>query len=99
MEEAPMTQSQAYHKRAQRAQQKRAQQATQRRLQKARERLQCEQARAPRHVLAFEPAVPELGLPETVAGEVQWRLHAQQKLLGKIFGLMFPPCLWLPQLS
>ena len=93
-----MTQPQAYHMRVQRAKQKRAQQAKQQRLQKARQRLRREQARAQRHLQALEQAVQELGLPETVAAEVQWRLHAQQQLLGKIFGLMFPPGVWLPQL-
>jgi hypothetical protein len=29
---------------------------------------------------------------------VQWRLQAQQKLLGKLFGMMFPPHVWLPEL-
>jgi hypothetical protein len=93
-----MTRTQAYHTRAQRAKQQRAQQAKQRCLQKARQRLQREQARAQHHLQALEQAVQELGLPETVAEEVQWRLQAQQQLLGKIVGLMFPPAVWLPQL-
>lgn len=93
-----MTQSRAYHKRLQQARQKRAQQAKQRRLQQQRERLQGEQARAQRAVQALEQAVQELGLPKTVAEAVQWRLQAQQKLLGKLFGMMFPPDVWLPQL-
>jgi hypothetical protein len=88
MEEFPMPQPQAYQKRLQRARQKRGQQAKQRRLQRERERLRREQAQA----------VQELGLPETVAEEVQWRLQAQQKLLDKIVGMMFPPGLRLPQL-
>ena len=37
-------------------------------------------------------------VPETVTEEVQWQLQAQQKLLGKIFGMMFPPGVWVPQL-
>jgi hypothetical protein len=94
-----MTQTPAYHTRAQRAKQQRAQQAKQQRLQKARQRLQHEQARAQRHLQALEQAVQELGLPEIVAEDVQWRLGAQQKLLGKLCGMMFPPRLWLPQLS
>jgi hypothetical protein len=83
-----MTHARRYHKRLQKARQ--------RRLVKARERLQREQTRAQRHLQALEQAVQELGLPETVAEEVHWRLQAQQKLLGKIFGLMFPPCVRLP---
>jgi 3-hydroxyacyl-CoA dehydrogenase len=94
-----MTQPRAYHKRLQRARQKRAQQAKQRRLQHQRERLQREQARAQRVLQALERAVQELELPETVAEEVQWRLQAQQKLMGKIFGMMFPPSVRLSQLS
>jgi transcription initiation factor TFIIIB Brf1 subunit/transcription initiation factor TFIIB len=93
-----MTQPGAYHKRLQLARQKRAQQAKHRRRQRERERLQREQARAQRHLQALEQAVQELDLPETVAEEVQWRLRAQQKLLGKIVAMMFPPCLWLPEL-
>ncbi len=91
-----MTQTPAYHTRAQ---QQRAQQAKQPQLQKACQRLQREQTRAQRRWQALEQAVQELGLPETVAEDVQWRLGAQQKLLGKIGGLRFPPRLWLPQLS
>jgi hypothetical protein len=94
-----MTQSRAYHKRLQHARQKRAQQAKQRRRQQQRERLQREQARAQRALQALEQAVQELGLPETVAEDVQWRLQAQQQLLSKIVGMMFPPRVWLPPLS
>ena len=93
-----MTQCRAYHKHIQRARQKRAQQAKQHRLQQARERLQREQARAQRHLQALEQALQELGLPETVAEEVQWRLRAQQKPLGKVFAMMFPPGVWLSEL-
>lgn len=86
-----MTQSRRYHTRQHKARQ--------RRLQKERERLQREQARAQRALRALEAALVDLGLPETVAAEVQWRLQAQRQLVGKIFGMMFPPGLWLPQLS
>jgi hypothetical protein len=47
----------------------------------------------------WEQAVQELGLPETVAEAVQWRLQAQQQLLSKIVGMMFPPSVRWPQLS
>lgn len=76
----------------------RQQKAKQRRLHKECERLQREQARAQRHLQALEQAVQELGLPENIAAEVQWRVRGQQKLLGKIFGMMFPPRVWLSQL-
>jgi hypothetical protein len=92
MEEVPMTQPQAYHKRLQRARQKRAQQAKQRRLQRERERLQREQARAQRHLQALEQALVDLGLPETLAADLEWRLKALGQRLGKIFGIMFPTC-------
>jgi DDE superfamily endonuclease len=70
--------------------QRREYHAKQRRLQKYRERLQCEQARAQRHLQAVEQALVDVGVAETVVEEVQWRLKAVKKLLGKIFGLMFP---------
>ena len=70
--------------------QRREYKATQRRLQKSRERLQREQARAQRHLQALEQALIELGLPETLVVEVEWQLKAVGKLLGKIFGVMFP---------
>jgi DDE superfamily endonuclease len=77
---APMTRTQRreYH-------------AKHRRSEKYRERLQREQARAQRSLEAMERALIDLGLPETLAAEVQWRLKRVGKLLGKIFGLMFPP--------
>jgi DDE superfamily endonuclease len=76
---APMTRAQRreYH-------------AKQRRSQKYRERLQREQARAQRHLQALEQALVDVGVARTVVEEVQWRLKAVRKLLGKIFGLMFP---------
>ena len=77
---APMTRTQRreYH-------------AKHRRFQKYRERLQREQARAQHSLEAMERALIDLGLPETLAVEVQRRLTRVGKLLGKIFGLMFPP--------
>jgi hypothetical protein len=94
-----MTQPEAYHKRLQHARQKRAEQAKQRRRQRERKRLQREQVQAQRCMQALEHALQELGLPATVADEVQWRLQAQQKLVGKMFGMMFPPSVRLSQLS
>ena len=71
----------------------RQQTARRRRLRKERERLQHAQARAQRALRAVEQALQELGLPETVAKDVQWRLQAQQKRLGTSFGMMYPPFL------
>src|SRR5882724_3830758 len=64
--------------------------AKHRRSQKYRERLQREQARAQRSLEVLEQTLGDLGLPETLAVEVQWRLKRVGKLLGKIVGLMFP---------
>jgi hypothetical protein len=85
-----MTHPQDDHTRLDHARQKRQQHAKQRRLQKEREHLQREQACAQRRLQALEQAMEELGLPDTIVEEVQWKLKAQAKLLGKIFGLMFP---------
>jgi parvulin-like peptidyl-prolyl isomerase len=93
-----MTHPGAYHKHLQRARQKRTQQAKQRRLQRERQQLQREQAQAQRALQALEEAIAVLELPETIAEEVQWRLQAQQRLLGKIFGMRFPPGVWVPPL-
>jgi hypothetical protein len=70
--------------------QRREYDAKQRRLRKYRERLAHEQRRAQRFLHALEQGLFDLGLPETLAAEVEWRLLAQVKLLGKIFGVMFP---------
>ena len=85
-----MTHEREYHKRLQHARQQRQHRAKERRLQQAREWLQREQARAQRYLQALEQALVDLGLPETLATEVEWRLQALGKLLGKIFGVMFP---------
>lgn len=73
------------------AYQKRQAKATQRRRRKAHERLQRDQAQAQRAAEALEQALQELALPDTLVPEIEGRLRSQQKLLGKIFGLMFPP--------
>src|SRR6266545_1618226 len=89
-EEPTMTHDRAYHRRLQDARQRRQHRAKQRRRQQTRERLQREQARAQRHLQALERALVDLGLPETLVVEVEWRLKALGTLLGKIFGIMFP---------
>ena len=73
--------------------QRREYNATQRRLQKSRERLQREQARAQRHLQALEQALKELGLPETLVVEVEWRLKAVGSCWEKSLGSCSPPCL------
>jgi hypothetical protein len=64
--------------------------AKHRRLQKYRDRLPREHARAQRHLQALDQALVDVGVAETVAEEVQWRLKAVRNLLGQIVGLMFP---------
>jgi hypothetical protein len=64
--------------------------ARQRRRQKAHERLQRDQARAQRAIEALQEALHDLGLPDDLVKEIEYRLRRQQKLLGKIFGVMFP---------
>jgi hypothetical protein len=70
--------------------QRRESDAKQRRLRKDRERLEHEQRRAQRCLQALEQARLDLGLPETLAAEVEWCLKAQVKRLGNIFGMMCP---------
>jgi DDE superfamily endonuclease len=70
--------------------QRREHHAKQRRLRKYRAQLEHEQRRAQRFLQAMEQALVDLGLPETLVAEVEWRLQAQVKLLGNIFGLMYP---------
>jgi hypothetical protein len=70
--------------------QRRESHAKHRRLQKYRERLQREPARAQRHLQALEHALVDVGVAETVAEEVQWRLKAVRTRLGQIVGLLCP---------
>lgn len=65
--------------------------ARQRRRHTAHERLRHDQQRAQRAIEALEHALHALGLPDNLVQEIEGRLRRQQKLLGKIFGLMFPP--------
>jgi hypothetical protein len=61
-----------------------------RRRRKAHARLQRDQAQAQRAIEALEQALHDLSLPDTLVEEIEDRLRRQQKLLGKIFGCMFP---------
>jgi DDE superfamily endonuclease len=65
--------------------------ARQRRRHTAHERLRHDHHQAQRAIEALEQALHALGLPDNLVQEIEGRLHRQQKLLGKIFGLMFPP--------
>lgn len=56
----------------------------------AQERHQRQQRQAQRDIEALRQALDDLGLPDNLVIEIEGRLRAQKKLLGKIFGLMFP---------
>jgi hypothetical protein len=85
-----MTRDRAYHTRRQQARQTRQQQVKRHRLERGRAHLQREQTRAQRYLRALEQAMVDLGLPEVLAADLEWRLKTLGKLLGNIFGLMFP---------
>src|ERR1044071_4229182 len=65
--------------------------ARQRHRRTAQERLarDCRQAQHAAQVL--EQALHDLGLPANLVAEIEGRLRSQQKLLGKIVGMMCPP--------
>lgn len=53
-------------------------------------RHQRQQQQAQRAINALHHALHALGLPDNLVLEIAGRLRTQQKLLGKVFGLMFP---------
>ena len=65
--------------------------ARQRRYLKAQERLERDRRQAQQAAEALEQALHDLGLPANLVVEIEGRLRSQQKLLGKIVGVMFPP--------
>ena len=56
----------------------------------AQERHEHQQRQAQRDIEALHQALHDLGLPDNLVTEIEGRLRAQKKWLGKIFGLMFP---------
>ena len=64
--------------------------AIKRRRLNAKERHERQQRQAQRDIEALHQALTQLGLPDHLVLEIEGRLKAQKKLLGKIFGLMFP---------
>ncbi len=64
--------------------------ARQRRRLTARERLERDRRQAQQAAEALEQALHDLGLPKNLVAEIEGRLRSQQKLLGKICGVMFP---------
>jgi DDE superfamily endonuclease len=65
--------------------------ARQRRRLQAQERLKRDRRQAQRAAEALHHALEDLGLPAHLVVEIEGRLRSQQKLLGKIVGMMFPP--------
>jgi hypothetical protein len=61
-----------------------------RRRMHAKERHERQQRQAQRDIDALRQALDDLGLPDDLVIEIEGRLRAQKKLLGKIFGLMLP---------
>ena len=64
--------------------------ARKRRRLTAQERLKRQRAQAQHYIEALHQALKDLDFPETLVAEIEGRLRAQQKLLGKIVALMFP---------
>jgi hypothetical protein len=62
-----------------------------RRRLKARERLERDRRQAQHAATVLAQALDDLGLPKDLVAEIEGRLQSQQKLLGKIVGMMFPP--------
>jgi hypothetical protein len=57
----------------------------------ARERLERDRRQAQRVAKDLAQALQDLGFPDDLVVEIEGRLRSQQKLLGKIVGIMFPP--------
>jgi hypothetical protein len=65
--------------------------ASKRRRLKVHERLARDRRQAQHAAEALHQALDDLGLPEDLVPEIAGRLRSQQKLLGKIVGMMCPP--------
>ncbi len=57
----------------------------------AQARLTRDRHQAQHAAQALQQALDALGLPDDLVAEIEGRLESQHKLLGKIFGIMFPP--------
>src|SRR3954468_11897235 len=64
--------------------------ARKRRRLTAQECLKQQRAQAQASIEALHQALKDLDFPDTLVAEIEGRLQAQQKLLGKIIGLLFP---------
>src|SRR5713101_8265717 len=67
--------------------------ASQRRRLTVQERLERDRLQAQHAATVLEQALHDLGLPQDLVTEIEGRLRSQQQLLGKIVGMMCPPCL------
>src|SRR5215510_9291879 len=65
--------------------------ARQRRRRTVQERLARDRRQAQQVAEALQRALEDLGLPKDLVAEIEGRLRSQQKLLGKILGVMCPP--------
>jgi hypothetical protein len=65
--------------------------ARQRRRRTAQERLAHDRRQAQHAAKVVDQALHDLGLPGNLVAEIEGRLRSQQKLLGKIVGMMCPP--------
>src|SRR5207245_9509064 len=63
--------------------------ARKRRRLKAKDRLKQQRAQAQHSIEAIHQALKDLDFHETLVDEIEGSLQAQQKMLGKIVGLMF----------
>jgi len=64
--------------------------ARQRRRLQVHERLERDRRQAQQAAEALHQALADLGLPANLVVEIEGRLRSQQKLLGKMVGVMFP---------
>ncbi len=64
--------------------------AIKRRRLNVQQRLRQQRAEAQRYIEAIHQALADWGFPDTLVAEIEGRLQTQQKLLGKIVGIMFP---------
>jgi hypothetical protein len=65
--------------------------ARQHRRRTAQERLAHDRRQAQHAAKVVDQALHDLGLPGNLVAEIEGRLRSQQKLLGKIVGMMCPP--------
>ena len=63
----------------------------QRRRRTAQVRVERDCRQAQHAAEALQQALDDLGLPKDLVTEIEGRLRSQQKLLGKIVGMMCPP--------